>query len=72
MAEVVGVSEIAERLGVGRSTVDVWRFHRRVGFPDPTGSVNGQPAWSWPDVEAWAVQRPAHADEPIEGGYDRW
>lgn len=52
--EVVGLPEIAERLGVKRPTVDMWR-HRGV-LPEPSWTVGGRPAWSWPQVEAWAVE----------------
>jgi len=51
--EIVGIPEIAEKLGVKRATVDVWR-QRDVGFPEPTHTVGGRPAWIWSDVAAWA------------------
>lgn len=49
----VGAVEIAERLGVARRTVDSWRQRDR-GFPPPTWTVGGRPAWNWPEVAAWA------------------
>lgn len=48
----VGIAEIAERLGVKRPTVDIWRT--RGVLPDPRWEVGGRPAWNWPDVLAWA------------------
>lgn len=52
-ADPVGVVEVAARLGVTRKAVDQWR-RRSLGFPDPRWTVGGRPAWSWPEVEAWA------------------
>jgi predicted DNA-binding transcriptional regulator AlpA len=52
----VGAVEIAERLGVKRGTVDMWRI-RSIGFPEPRWAVGGRPAWNWSDVEAWAKAR---------------
>lgn len=57
MCDPVGVIEIAERLGVGRSAVDNWRFNRDLGFPDQRWTVGGRPAWDWDlDVVPWAKQ----------------
>lgn len=50
--DVVGLAEIAERLGVQRRTVDRWR--ERGVLPDPTWTVGGRPAWEWSTIEAWA------------------
>lgn len=52
-ADPVGVVEVADRLGVGRKAVDKWR-QRDLGFPAPTWTVGGRPAWRWEDVERWA------------------
>jgi hypothetical protein len=48
----VGAAEIAARLGVRAQTVHAWR-HRKL-MPAPRWTVSGQPAWDWPDIEAWA------------------
>lgn len=48
----VGLIEIADRLGVQRNTVDVWR--QRGVLPDPDWTVGGRPAWNWPTIEQWA------------------
>lgn len=49
---VVGIAEIARRLGRSRATVDQWKW--RGLLPDPSWAVGGRPAWNWPEVEAWA------------------
>lgn len=49
---VVGLAEIARRLGAPRATVDMWRY--RGLFPAPRWQVGGRPAWRWQDVERWA------------------
>jgi hypothetical protein len=51
-ADPVGLSEIAERLGVKPQTAQMWR-HRKV-MPAPRWTVSGQPAWEWADVLKWA------------------
>lgn len=66
-ADVVGIVEIAARLGVKRPTVDQWRQRankpytrkewrnpRAEPFPEPFDAVGGRPAWHWGDVRAWA------------------
>lgn len=49
---VVGVADIADRLGVSRATVDQWKWRGRL--PQPKWSISGNPAWDWADIEAWA------------------
>ena len=51
----VGIPEIAERLGVVRGTVDIWR-QRHDSFPAPTWTVGGRPCWRWADIARWARQ----------------
>ena len=54
MDELVGAAEIAERLGVGKSTVvHDWR-RRHADFPAPVSELSMGLLWYWPDVEAWA------------------
>lgn len=50
----VGIKEIAERLGVKRTTVDRW-LQRKL-MPPPTWQIGGRPAWEWDDVEQWAIR----------------
>lgn len=52
--EPVGAVEIAEILGVNRSTVDIWRQRPSTRFPDPRWKVGGRPAWDKHDITAWA------------------
>ena len=55
MCDPVGEREIAERLGVKVGTVAMWNFRgTRVPFPEPRWTVSANPAWDWPDIEAWA------------------
>jgi hypothetical protein len=51
----VGVVEISERVGVRQQTVAQWRV--RGVLPPPRWIVSRQPAWNWPDIEAWANDR---------------
>jgi len=51
--DIVGLKEIAERLGVKQQTAAAWR-HRGV-LPPPEGTVSGAPAWQWKTIEQWAA-----------------
>lgn len=54
MDELVGSSEIAERLGVGRSSVvHDWR-QRDPDFPAPVAELKMGLLFLWSDVERWA------------------
>ncbi len=51
---LVGAGEIAQRLGVGRtSVVHDWR-RRHDDFPEPVKEFQMGLLWNWPDVEKWA------------------
>jgi hypothetical protein len=51
---LVGTSEIAERLGVSRhQVVHDWR-RRHPDFPEPVAQLKRGAIWNWPDVERWA------------------
>lgn len=50
----VGLSEIADRMGVKRSAVDHWRLQGLL--PKPKWTVGGRPAWAWRDIEQWAEE----------------
>ncbi len=52
VADPVGIKEIAERLGVQRTTVDRW-LQRKI-LPPSAWIVGGRPAWEWADIEDWA------------------
>lgn len=49
---IVGLAEIAERLGVARGTVDKWR--QRDVLPPPTWELAAGPVWLWQVIERWA------------------
>jgi len=54
MDDLVSAADIAERLGVGKSTVvHDWRY-RNLGFPEPVKMVGPVGIWDWPEVERWA------------------
>lgn len=55
--DVMGVAEIARRLGVSRSRAA--QIVREKHFPDPAAVLTGIVIWETADVEAWiAVHRP--------------
>ena len=54
MDQLVGVTEIAERLGA-RSPARVHDWRRRYpDFPEPVAKLGMGLLWNWPDVERWA------------------
>jgi hypothetical protein len=50
--DIVGLKEIAERLGVKQQTAAAWRY--RGLLPPEEGTVSGAPAWTWATIEGWA------------------
>lgn len=50
--DIVGLKEIAERLGRKQQTAAAWRY--RGLLPPEEGTVSGAPAWSWSTIERWA------------------
>jgi transposase-like protein len=52
-ADLVGVAEIADRLGVGTSVVHDWR-RRHSDFPKPLVRLRMGLVWAWPQVDRWA------------------
>lgn len=51
---LVGLTEIAEMLGVSRQYTD--RLVRQVGFPEPEAVITAGRIWKREDVEEWARQ----------------
>jgi hypothetical protein len=49
---LVGVKEIAERLGVPRGTVSIWKLRGLV--PEPEVELGLGPVWRWATIERWA------------------
>jgi hypothetical protein len=56
--DIVGVAEIADALGVPRTTVSMWA-HRRAqsGFPSPMQTLAMGPVYSLAAVLAWHAAR---------------
>lgn len=58
---LVGVSEIAQRIGKGRQTVSLWaKRARNKGhpFPDPVmGVAAKRPLWRWYEVACWLYRQ---------------
>jgi predicted DNA-binding transcriptional regulator AlpA len=59
--DLVGIAEIAQRLGVSYATVVAWRYrHRRQPrppwqpFPSPIKTFGRSPVFNWAEVQAWA------------------
>lgn len=59
--DIVGIGDIADRLGVQKGTIDTIRKrdknpHRETTrFPDPAGHLSGYtPWWDWDTVREWA------------------
>jgi hypothetical protein len=68
--DIVGIKEIAERLGRKPQTVALWR-HRQL-LPGEEGTVSGAPAWHWETIARWAastgrVDAVAEFVEPTSG-----
>jgi len=55
LTTLVSTHEIADRLGVEKNTVHMWRY-RNLGFPAPTWQLAVGPIWEWSVVEEWARQ----------------
>jgi hypothetical protein len=62
--DLVGVAEIADRLGTSRFTVHHWRQHHSE-FPRPLAELKAGPVWAWPEVELWAHQ-PRRTGRPAD------
>ncbi len=52
MDHLVGLSEIAQMLGLTRQRVD--QLVRQAGFPEPDAVLTAGRIWKREDVEAWA------------------
>ena len=50
--DLVGLTEISERLGISRNTPNVWRI--RGQFPAPDLELAMGPLWLWHRIEEWA------------------
>lgn len=64
---LVGLIEIAQRAGVQRPVVSMWRT-RHVDFPRPVKELHVGPVFWWPEVQSWLKQtgRSWDADWTVE------
>ena len=64
--DVMGVAEIARRIGVSRSRAS--QIVRERGFPEPAARLIGIVIWETKDVEAWITTHrpPATEDDDTE------
>lgn len=53
--DLIGRAEMAERLGVGASTIDRWQ--RRSILPEPDLRFGSQDVWLWDTVRDWAKHK---------------
>jgi hypothetical protein len=53
--ELVGVAEIASRLGCSLQAVHAWR-RRYSDFPQPIAQLSMGLLWVWSDVSRWALR----------------
>ena len=56
--DLVGTSQVAERLGFSRVQSVHYCYRSDASFPRPVfdGGSYGAKVWHWPDVEAWALE----------------
>ena len=54
--DLVGLEEIAGRVGVSGSTINDW-LERFDDFPTPVVRVRMPPMWRWLEVERWMSRR---------------
>src|SRR6516225_7700255 len=63
--ELLGLSEVAELLGVTRQTVANWRGRRR-DFPEPTADLKSGPIWTRARIVEWAASNSIEINELSE------
>lgn len=51
--DVVGLKEVAQRLGVEERTASMWKW--RGLLPPADGIVSGLPVWRWSTIRKWAT-----------------
>lgn len=54
MNDLVGATEIAERLGLSHSQSVHTLRRRHPDFPQPVASLQRAHVWDWNDVKCWA------------------
>lgn len=63
--DLVGISDIAARLGYPRNTVEMWRKRRRL--PEPDYIFGASPVWRWTRIEQWARDTGRLKASPAKG-----
>lgn len=63
--DVMGVTEIARRLGVTKSRAD--QITRQRDFPEPAARLTMGAIWETSDVEAWIAKYRPQLTEPPTG-----
>ena len=56
MHHLMGISEIADLLGVSRQRAH--QLTQRSGFPAPAARLSSGPVWESAEVDTWAKQNP--------------
>ncbi|HEV2121244.1 MAG TPA: hypothetical protein VGW38_00520 [Chloroflexota bacterium] len=60
--DLVGMAEIAERLGVTHGQVRVWRHRKQL--PEPEWDLRNGPLWRWATIRKWAEETGRLEKEP--------
>lgn len=55
MSDLVGASEIADRLGLSHPQNVHKLRSRHADFPEPVATLKRAHVWAWADVAAWAT-----------------
>lgn len=62
--DLVGLTDIAERVGASRETVRLWSTgERRSDFPNHFTTAGGSRLWAWTEVHAWIVAQGIELDD---------
>jgi len=62
--DLVGLSDIAERVDSNRETIRLWSTgDRRSGFPKHFTTAGGSRLWAWTDVYEWIVAQNIQLDD---------
>jgi predicted DNA-binding transcriptional regulator AlpA len=56
VTNLVGVTEIANMVGMSRQAVSNWR-RRHKDFPQPIADLNGGPVFHYKTIEQWLIKR---------------
>lgn len=59
---LVGLTEIAQRAGVQKPAVAMWRT-RHPDFPRPVAELHAGAVWWWPQVRSWLRRTGRNWDE---------